>query len=253
MVEGNWRSLARSISLSPLKFYILTTIPVSHFGIGIDTARYGHHVSFMDEYQPTATKLFHFEEHAQGYQKLLKALLALAAKAGTYHFNIRIDAAGQYADNFIHWLHSQKLKSKRPPLNFAAFKSQLSIAEVLRSHNWKERTSRGQQLRGPCPIHKGDETDRSFAVHVGQNTYCCHSCQSKGNALDLLVALSDQSLHEAAWEWIDKTGISAQLVGQKREDSIPNRSSAKKPSPLFGTGKNRPWSSEVYRFTYLPN
>jgi len=82
-----------------------------------------------------------------------------------------------------------KLNGKRPPINFAAFKSQLLIAEVLRSHNWKEGTSQGQQLRGPCPIHKGDDNDRSFAVHVGKNTYCCHSCQSKGNALDLLIAI----------------------------------------------------------------
>ena len=554
----------------PFGFYILTTIPVSHFGIGIDTARYGHHVSFMDENKRTASKAFHFEEHDKGYQKLLKALEALAAKSSSnYHFNIRIDAAGQYADNFIHWLHKQKfnmtisvgttaknknyrevhyskrkadpveslgcarfavverppamlppnpafstlrsvvsameanatnltrlvnqlhlllatcfpelamlvndiskgyclamlakyptakrlaaakidsildiphmdselakklyqaaksstahatdeiqeelvktklkevlagkqqsiallkimknawdslpngphqrihsikgiglqtaaalvakmvkidrfqtdsaligyfgifpeetdtsgtnrdgtpkkgtsfhmcrkgndhvrrllytaaqsavkhnpavralyarqaamgkpynvimghcmakllrqvyavwakdenfdpeyetkekqakekekavgpsvdapqslevtttdskvigpkLKGKRPPINFAAFKGQLSIAEVLRSHNWKVGTSRGQQLRGPCPIHNGDDKDRSFAVHVGKNTFCCHSCDSKGNALDLLTALSDQSLHDAAWDWIDRTGISPQLL-----------------------------------------
>ena len=93
----------------------------------------------------------------------------------------------------------EKHNGKRPPLNFASFKSQLSIAEVLRSHNWKEGTSRGQQLRGPCPLHNGDDKDESFAVHVRKNTYCGHSCQSKGNALDLLVALSNHSLQEAAW------------------------------------------------------
>ena len=570
MVEGNWRSLARSVSLSPFGYYILTTIPVSHFGIGIDTARYGHHVSFMDENKRTATKAFYFEEQDQGYQKLLKALQALAAKSSSnYHLHIRIDAAGQYADNLIHWLHKQKLNmtisvgtttknknyreahygkrkadpveslacarfavverppamlppnpafstlrstvaameanatnltrlvnqlhlllaicfpelavlvkdistgyclamlakyptakrlaaakldsildiphmdpelakklqqaaksstahatdevqeelvkaklkevfagkqqsltllkimkrawnslpdgphqrihsikgiglqtaaalvakmvkierfetdsaligyfgvfpeetdtsgtnrdgtpkpgtsfgmckkgndlvrrllytaaqsaakhnpavralyarqaamakpynviighcmakllrqvyavwtkdedfdpefetkenqakekekavgpsvvepqskevtttdssvveqkhnGKRPPLNFAAFKSQLSIREVLENHNWKVVTSRGQQLRGPCLIHKGDDKDRSFAVHIVKNTYCCHSCQSKGNALDLLVALSNQPLHDAAWDWIDRTGISPQLL-----------------------------------------
>ena len=88
----------------------MTTIPVSHFGIGFDTARYGHHVSYMNENKRTATKAFHFEENDQGYQKLLNALLALAAKSSNnYHLNIRIDAAGQYADNLIHWLHKQEL------------------------------------------------------------------------------------------------------------------------------------------------
>ena len=111
----------------PFGFYILTTIPVSHFGIGIDTARYGHHVSFMDENKRTASKAFHFEEHDKGYQKLLKALEALAAKSSSnYHFNIRIDAAGQYADNFIHWLHKQK------------FNMTISVGTTAKNKNYRE-------------------------------------------------------------------------------------------------------------------
>jgi len=35
----------------------------------------------MDEKKRMASKPFHFEEHDQGYQKLLKALQALAAKS----------------------------------------------------------------------------------------------------------------------------------------------------------------------------
>ena len=64
----------------------------------------------------------------------------------------------------------------RKPLNFAALKSQISIVDVLRTHGWKEHTSKGHQLRGPCPIHQAETTDRSFAVHSGKNSFCCHSC-----------------------------------------------------------------------------
>ena len=39
-------------------------------GVGIDTARYGHHVSFLDEQKRTAAQPFHFTETANGYQKL---------------------------------------------------------------------------------------------------------------------------------------------------------------------------------------
>ena len=41
----------------------------------------------------------------------------------------------------------------RKPLNFAALKTQISIIDVLRSHGWTG-TSKGHQLRGPCPIQR---------------------------------------------------------------------------------------------------
>jgi hypothetical protein len=34
-------------------------------GVGIDTARYGHHVSFLDEQKRTAAPPFHFTEAAE--------------------------------------------------------------------------------------------------------------------------------------------------------------------------------------------
>lgn len=97
----------------------------------------------------------------------------------------------------------QVRSGKRPPLNYAIFKSQLDIKDVLQTHGWKQLTHRGSQLRGPCPIHDSKKDDRCFAVNVSKHTYCCHSCGSKGNALDLLVALTKELLHEAAWQWIE--------------------------------------------------
>jgi transposase len=78
---------------------------VLHLGVGIDTARYGHHVSFLDEKKRTATRPFHFTETAKGYRKLEAALEKLVRKHDRVHFHIRIDAAGQYAENLLQWLH----------------------------------------------------------------------------------------------------------------------------------------------------
>lgn len=103
----------------------------------------------------------------------------------------------------------QVSSAKRPPLNFAMFKSQLDIKDALQTHRWKELTHRGSQLRGPCPIHDSKVDERSFAVNVSKHTYCCHSCGSKGNAVDLLVALTKEPLHEAAWRWIETKGLQA--------------------------------------------
>lgn len=79
--------------------------PVAHLGVGIDTARYAHHVSFLDEEKRTAAPAFHFTETAEGYQKLQAALDKLARKHPGVHLHIRLDAAGQYAENLLQWLH----------------------------------------------------------------------------------------------------------------------------------------------------
>lgn len=74
-------------------------------GIGIDTARYGHHVSFLNHEKRTAHPDFHFPESYKGYQKLKQAIEKLRRKHGQAHLHVRVDVAGQYAENLIGWLH----------------------------------------------------------------------------------------------------------------------------------------------------
>ena len=42
----------------------------TRIGVGFDTARYAHHVTFLHADLHTAGKPFHFAETAAGYQKL---------------------------------------------------------------------------------------------------------------------------------------------------------------------------------------
>jgi len=68
-------------------------------GVGIDTARYGHLVSFMrPDHQPAANKLLVMENH-DSYQALRERLEQLHQQHPQAHFHVRIDAAGQYANN----------------------------------------------------------------------------------------------------------------------------------------------------------
>lgn len=76
-----------------------------HLGIGVDTARYAHHVSFLDEKKRTAAKAFHFTETADGYRKFQQTLERLAKKHPHLHLHVHVDAAGQYAENLLQWLH----------------------------------------------------------------------------------------------------------------------------------------------------
>jgi transposase len=76
-----------------------TTTSLDRIGVGIDTARYGHRVSFLrPDRQPAAKPLTVLENRA-GYQVLQERLEQLQEQHPQAHFHVRIDAAGQYAVN----------------------------------------------------------------------------------------------------------------------------------------------------------
>src|ERR1700716_566817 len=75
------------------------------FGVGIDTSRYGHYSAFLrDDLQPAAAELS-FAESADGYALLRQRLELIASRHPTASFTIRLDVAGPYADNLLHFLH----------------------------------------------------------------------------------------------------------------------------------------------------
>src|SRR5262249_24527434 len=75
-------------------------------GVGIDTSRYGHLAAFLrGDLQPAAADLS-FAESAPGYAQLRQRLEQIAQRHGSTHFVVRLDAAGQYGDNLLHWLHT---------------------------------------------------------------------------------------------------------------------------------------------------
>jgi transposase len=74
-------------------------------GVGIDTSRYGHYAAFLrDDLDPAAAEL-QFAESPAGYGQLRQRLTQLAQRHGPVQFVVRVDAAGQYADNLLHFLH----------------------------------------------------------------------------------------------------------------------------------------------------
>jgi transposase len=85
---------------------VSTTLALDHIGVGIDTARYGHRVSFLrPDRSPAAAPLTVMENRA-GYQALEDHLRKLRRQHPQAHFQIRIDAAGQYAVNLELFLRS---------------------------------------------------------------------------------------------------------------------------------------------------
>ena len=79
--------------------------PGVRIGVGIDTSRYGHYAAFLrDDLQPAAAEL-QFAESAKGYASFRQRLEEIAQRSHPVHFVVRLDAAGQYADNLLHFLH----------------------------------------------------------------------------------------------------------------------------------------------------
>jgi transposase len=75
-------------------------------GVGLDTARYGHHVTFLRHDLQLATEPFGFCESREGYNQLREAFQLLTQRHENVHFHIRIDAAGQYAANLQRFLYA---------------------------------------------------------------------------------------------------------------------------------------------------
>jgi transposase len=107
------------------------------FGVGIDTSRYGHYACFLrDDLRPAADELT-FAESAAGYEQLRQRLALLAQRHPAVTFVIRLDAAGQYADNLLHFLGQLDAASGVPARAVANARVTLSCGDPQRNKNYR--------------------------------------------------------------------------------------------------------------------
>jgi transposase len=78
-------------------------------GVGIDTARYGHRVTFLRADKRPAAPPMDVLESAAGYERLQQALQRLVERDPNVKLHVRIDAAGHYAANLESFLRSLTL------------------------------------------------------------------------------------------------------------------------------------------------
>lgn len=78
------------------------------------------------------------------------------------------------------------------PIDFQALKTQISILDVLDLFKWQAIKERGDELRGPCPVHGSNSpTSTILAVSTSKNAWKCHKCEAGGNQLDLAAQYFD--------------------------------------------------------------
>lgn len=86
-----------------------------------------------------------------------------------------------------------------PGIRFAEVRALVSLADVLDLVGFVPREASGDQVRGPCPVHRpASPRSRSFSANLRRNVYRCFTCGSSGNQLDLYAAVTGLRLFDAA-------------------------------------------------------
>ena len=100
-----------------------------------------------------------------------------------------------------------------PGVDFRLVCEQIRMRDLLRLLEFEPTRVRGDQWRGPCPVH-GSQRPRScsFSVNVRLGRYHCFVCGSEGNALELWSAVRGVNLHASAVELCQLLGVEVPWV-----------------------------------------
>ena len=90
-------------------------------------------------------------------------------------------------------------------IDYRELRRRVKMAAVLAVLAFEAVERRGEQVRGPCPLHgSGSPRSRSFAAHLGRGVYHCFVCGAGGNVLDLWVARTGLPLYRAALDLCER-------------------------------------------------
>jgi DNA primase len=122
--------------------------------------------------------------------------------------------------------------SKSSFVDFKAVKSAITIEQVLDHYGLLDKFKRsGDNLSGPCPIHKGSNPTQ-FRVSVSKNIWNCFSeCKGGGNVLDFIAKMENETIYASALKAIEWFGLDvAGMSPGSGETGKPRTKSSKKES-----------------------
>ena len=100
-----------------------------------------------------------------------------------------------------------------PGIDYSLLREQIPMARVLELLEYEPLERRGDQLRGPCPIHESQSAKpRTFSVDLAGNRFRCFKFQAQGNQLDLWAQAKSLDLHTAAKDLCQKAGVEVPWV-----------------------------------------
>lgn len=114
-------------------------------------------------------------------------------------------------------------------VDFAAIKSSVGLAVVLRQYQVSLRRSGRDRYRGLCPIHRGAGRE-AFHANLSRNIFHCFSCGAGGTVLDFVAAMENCTLREAARKLAGETAAPGVAASVACQATVTKKSKA--PSPL---------------------
>src|SRR6267142_2076847 len=115
--------------------------------------------------------------------------------------------------------------SKSKLVDFRAVKAAITMEQVLEHYGLFDRFKKsGDNLSGPCPIHKGTNPTQ-FRVSISKNIWNCFSeCKHGGNVLDFIARMEDVSIHAAAlkaieWFQLDPDALNGSSSEEEEDES----------------------------------
>ena len=95
-----------------------------------------------------------------------------------------------------------------PGIDYRAVRAAVPMQKVLELLRFVPTKSRGDQRRGPCPVHRSQSsTSWVFSVNLRDHTYHCFRCGSEGNQLDLWANANRLTLYAAATDLCERVGL----------------------------------------------
>lgn len=103
-----------------------------------------------------------------------------------------------------------------PRLDYRALRAQIPIRAVLEELQFAPLRIRGDQWRGPCPLHGSEDTSDCFAVHISKQAFFCHGCHRGGNQLDLWAMAMHLPLYPASLHLCQRLHLTPPLLSEIR-------------------------------------
>jgi DNA primase len=95
-----------------------------------------------------------------------------------------------------------------PGVHYSEVQSRVPMAKVLEWLGFVAHGVTGDQLRGPCPVHRSQSArSRSFSVHLARGVCCCFKCGFVGNQIQLWAALKGMTVYAAAVDLCQQAGV----------------------------------------------
>jgi DNA primase len=99
-------------------------------------------------------------------------------------------------------------------VDFNAVRAAVTLQQVLDLLDFVPVCREGDQLRGPCPIHRSKSArSRSFSANLRLNAFRCFTCGAQGNQLDLCARSQSLTLFDAALDLSRRLNVQALSVG----------------------------------------